>query len=256
MSKVPLPGLAVLDKTSTMAQVKSLKDIKKNPFIAVGNWTSSLLNELDVVIGDPRETTSDFTRKKNPENRYWKAPIHFKYKETESKIIKMAGCSVPYIQATNYGSDFIVVQLQRVVADDIIKEALQKGILVNLADKRVSNYESETWWATVNNVSGKIGVADKEGKFQTVDLGHIITKTENGVRINLDLTFNLKLTKENKKDRTDKDVFQLAPELSRGAIMQINEEIEPPQVETGVPQQPLSKLDVASQELIDAIANL
>ncbi|KAM4067447.1 hypothetical protein HRG_012263 [Hirsutella rhossiliensis] len=101
----------------------------KNPFPNIGKWTPELLNQIEIVIDDVKETTSPFTRSKSPNNRYWKAFVHFKYATYESKIIKMSDCDIPHINAANYGSDFIIAKLQKCVGDKIAAEALKKDII-------------------------------------------------------------------------------------------------------------------------------
>ncbi|KAJ5800063.1 uncharacterized protein N7518_002131 [Penicillium psychrosexuale] len=49
---------------------------------------------------------------------------------------------------------------------------------------------------------------------------------------------------------------ELIADCSRGAIKAINQDIEPPNVETQIPQQRASKQDVVGQDLLDAINNL
>ncbi|PHH90156.1 hypothetical protein CDD83_4378 [Cordyceps sp. RAO-2017] len=228
---------------------------KKNPFVATGKWTLPLLEQLEIKIDDIAETTSDFTRIKNPTNRYWKAYIHFVSGKYESRIIKMCDCDVPYMKATNYGTEFIVARLQKVVGDAIKAKALEKNIVVDLSDKRAASDENN-WWMTINNVNGRIGLIDGEGRFEPRDLGAIMNKTEAGVKLNLDLVLSLRLTLENKKDRDSRSAFNIVADCSRGAIIAARQDIEAPAVETGVPQQSASKEDVASQELVDMLSEL
>ncbi|KJZ69349.1 hypothetical protein HIM_11260 [Hirsutella minnesotensis 3608] len=227
----------------------------KNPFPNVGKWTPELLNRIQVEIDDVKETTSPFTRSKNPGNRYWKAYVHFKFEKFESKIIKMTDCDVPHIKASNYGTDFIIARLQKSVGDKIVAEALKKDIVVSLDDKRVPSDENN-WWLTINNTSGRIGTINPRGEFDPKDLGAIFKATEEGVKLNLDLVFSLKLTLENKRDRSNVDKFSLVADCSRGAIRAIRQAVEAPSIDTAIPQQKASKDDVASQELVDEIDKL
>lgn len=248
-NKVPLPGL-----TSNYTESMSLP-AGKNPFHSTGKWNPANLKDIIVEIDEIKETTSDFTRKKNPKNRYWKASIKFKFGGYESRIIKMADCDIPFVKATNYGTDYIVARLQKAVGDKIVEEALKHNIIVNLQDKRAASNE-HNWWMTINNTNGHIGIVDGSANFEPQDLGNIFAKTESGVKLNLDLVFSIRLTKTDNGDRTTKDVFNLVADCSRGSIKAIKQDIEAPAVEASIPQQPASKQDVAGQELLDAIAEL
>ncbi|KHN93715.1 uncharacterized protein MAM_08428 [Metarhizium album ARSEF 1941] len=227
----------------------------KNPFNSVGKWNLDNLKNVAVEIDEVKETTSDFTRRKNPKNRYWKAFIKFKSGPHESKVIKMYDCDIPYVKSTNYGTDYILARLQKVVGEKIVEEALKHNIVVNLQDKRAASDENN-WWMTINNTSGRIGVVDSSANFEPQDLGAIFAKTEDGVKLNLDLVFSVRLTKTDNSDRASKDVFNLVADCSRGSIKAIRQEIEAPSVEASIPQQPASKADIAGQELIDAINGL
>jgi len=254
MSKVALPGLTNSSANPLSSRTMSLPT-NKNPFTIVGKWTDDLIKQIEIKIDEINETTSDFTRKRHPNNRYWKAQVHFKHGKYEQRIIKMADCDVPYIKATNYGTDYIVARLQKAVGDAIVQEALKKDIVVSLQDKRAASDENN-WWMTINNTSGRIGVIDKQGQFDPKDLGAIFTKTNEGVKLNLDLVFSIRLTITDKRERTSRDAFTLVADCSRGAITAARLDIQAPSVEASIPQQPASKEDIASAELIDMIDGL
>ncbi|KAF5530701.1 hypothetical protein FNAPI_13495 [Fusarium napiforme] len=227
----------------------------KNPFTSVGKWTQALVDQLDIEIDDIKETTSDFTRKKYPKNRYWKAQIKFKHGQYGIKIVKMNDCDVPYIKSATYGTKYILARLQKVVGDTIAAKALEKDIIVSLQDKRAVSDENN-WWVTINNTNGRIGIIDSHGNFDPKDAGAVFAKTEQGMKLNIDLVFSIKLTITDGRDRTTKDAFTLVADCSRGAIQAIRQDIEPPAVEATIPQQAASKSDIASQELCDALDSL
>lgn len=250
MSRVALPGLATAENNINMSLTDRVKD--KNPFAIVTEWTERYLQDIEIVISDLKETTSDFTRKRNPHHRYWKSNVSFKYKGKESRILKMAQCPVPYFKATSYGKDYVYASLQKPVCDAIIKAAMSKDIVVTGHDPKISGSDNE-WWATINNLDGRVGTVDSNGNFEAKDLKMAFDKSELGARINFDLVFSIRLTLENGAERKPHDVFRIVPDCSRGAIKAIKQEIEPPNVETQIPQQGATKADVADQELMDSL---
>lgn len=254
MSKVALPGLTRGSSTSQDTKANMSLPANKNPFISVGDWTPELLSQIEVKVGDPVETTSDFTRKRNPTFRYWKASVEFKYKEFKSRIIKMNGVDVPYVKATNYGQDFIYARLQKSVGNAIVAAGLPKDLKITTADKRVSS-GAEEMWMTINGTAGRIGLVDASGNFDSKDVVAVFNKTQNGIKVNLDVVFNIRLQLV-ERDRTARDVFTISADCSRASIKAGNVEVEPPAVDGTVPQQQASRNDIASQELIDMFDNL
>lgn len=258
--RIPLPGLTSEKQPKTnIKAMPSENDSKtsalprnRNPFTTVAEWTPEKLSEIEILIHDLNETTSDFTRKRNPKNRYWKGKVSFKFGEYESNILKMSNCEVPYLKATNYGTDYFIARLQKPVADAIVSAAMKKDILATHVDPRVGASPNE-WWMTINGISGRTGVVDSNGNFTPRDLHSILTKTESGVRVNLDLVFSLRLTIEGGQDRKNTNAFRIVPDCSRAAIKAVRQDITPPAVESQIPSQPAAKADVASQELIDAL---
>lgn len=202
MSKVPLAGLTSNTFGSPTANMTSKPLAKlptKNPFGTVSEWTPEFMDQVTVVVGEVKETINDFTRKANPNKRYWKSVVSFEANESKSRIIKMANCNIPYIKGTNYGQDYIIAKLQKVIGDAIIDAAAQKNIAATCADKRVVSKNDE-WWVTINNTAGRIGIVDSTGNFDPKDLAKIFGATEEGVILNLDLVFSLRLTLDNNNE--------------------------------------------------------
>jgi hypothetical protein len=252
MSKVALPGLTSA-KPPKMTEVSEDTLPKgKNPFLTTLTWTPELMKQIEVVISDLTETTSDFTRKRNPKNRYWKAKVSFKHGSYTSQIIKIGGCEVPYMKATNYGKDYFIASLQKPIADAIIASAMQKEIIVTKNDPKIHCPDNE-WWATINGIAGRTGIVDGAGNFVTRDLDLILQKTEQGVLVNLDLVLTIRLTTTDGSERSSKSPFRIVPDCSRAAIKELRRDVQPPQVESQIPQQQAARGDVASQDLIDAL---
>lgn len=250
--RVPLPGLtsAMSSQAAAPASARS-----KNLLSTVGEWTPELLSKIEVAVSDIEETTSEFTRRRNPKNRYWRGKIWFKQDGHSSRIIRMYNREVPYVKATNYGSSYVYANLQRCVATHIADACGKKDISVDTNDPKLFG-APEQWWCTINNLDKNIGIVDKDGNFMPKDAATILQKSELGMRVNFDLIFSIRLTVTEGRDRSAADKFRIVPDCSRASIKAINQEIEPPSVETQVPVQKATKADVASQELIDAIEAL
>ncbi|KAG5932936.1 hypothetical protein E4U59_007151 [Claviceps monticola] len=181
---------------------------------------------ISIRLDSDKETTSEFTRKNNPKNRYWKAGVRFV-------------------------EDYAVARLQRGVGEKIVGAAAKQGGIVDMTDKRAVSDE-DSWWLTVNNINGRSGCFDKDAVFSQVDLGKIFTKTQQGLKVNLDLVFSIRLTKS-EADRTDDDVFNLVADCSRCAIKAMNVDVQAPLLETAILQQRAYRMNIAPTELIDQL---
>lgn len=251
MSKVPLPGLSN-EKQSKMSDPLPKG---KNPFNNRGDWTPEQLKQLNITVADLRETTSDFTRKRNPGHRYWKGQIIFKFDGFESRILKMNNCAVPYNKNATYGKDFIYANLQKPVADAIVAACAREEIIATHHDNKLSGTDQD-WWATINGTDGRLGTVDQSGDFDPKDMKTVFDRSENGALFNFDLVFSIRLTIEGGRERRPNDSFRIVTDCSRGAVKAINQSIPPPFVESQIPQQKATRTDVASQELLDAIGAL
>jgi len=156
------------------------------------------------------------------------------------------------MKASNYGADYVYACLQKCVGDAIVAAGMEKDILISLEDAKAASNDTQ-WWMTINGLGGRVGIVDANGQFESRDLQMILNKTEQGVQINFDLVFSLRLTLENGEDRKNQHAFRIVPDCSRGAIKALRQDIEPPSIDSQIPQQKAVKGDVASQELIDAI---
>jgi hypothetical protein len=228
-----------------------------NFFINNGNWSKSdVLNKVSVVIGEISETTSDFTRNKNPNKRYWKASVSFKHEQHTSPIIKFNKAGVPYYKSTNYGTSYVYAMLQPQIAHKIVDAGLaEKGIKIDASDPKISG-TSDQWYLTINKVDNNIGVISSNGTFTSKNFAAILQKTEQGAYINFDIYFSLKCTVDGTRDRNAHDTWRIAADCSRGAIIAIREDIPLPIMNVAVPQQKASKEDIAPKELVDELEQL
>jgi hypothetical protein len=258
MIGVPLPGLANLSvNTSPASNMAQTIRAGKNPFVSIDKWTPELISQINVHIDDVIETTGDFTRQRDPNKRHFKAGVWFslgKEEKHRQRIIKMGGCGVPYTKQANYGSQFVVALLQKTVGDAIVNAAIAKNIIVSLDDKRHMSTDAE-WWSMINQVNGKIGLIDANADFEPMDLSGIFKSTEKGVILNLDLVFNIRLATD-KRDPTPRDAYTLVADCSRGAIIEVNKDIQGPVLESAIPQQAASQRDIASEELRQLLRTL
>ncbi|KAL9122216.1 MAG: hypothetical protein Q9187_001233 [Circinaria calcarea] len=248
---VALPGL-----TKNMASTSLPKALNTpNPFESITNWTPELLQHVRIKITTPNETTSEFTRKNNPNNRYWKALVSFSIKDRESRVIKSARALIPYVDNANYGVDFCYATLNRSIGEAIRDAAAKQDINVTLDDARVAS-NSEQWWMSVNGIKGRVGVIDKDGSFDPKDLAQILKTSERGVMVNMDTAFSLSLSKGETKARNPQDVFHLKVDCSRAAIKAINQDVDAPATATAIPVQRAAKEDIASEDLMAQLSSL
>ncbi len=226
----------------------------KNPFETVSNWTPELLEQIEILVPEPSETTNDFTRKNNPGARYWSTEVTFKYEAYESKVIKIAGCQIPYVQSASYGGDYFYATFNKALCDAIVKAGNDIGLTVQPNDDKLG-YTDEFPWKTINKASGRVGYLDKNAKFQAKDLHNIFLRTEGGIRASVDVIIKLKghTSGANRNQRTP---FKVVADCSRCYIKQTRQDIPPPPLESVVETIRGTKADVASDDLISELEGL
>lgn len=245
-SKVALHGMAK-NKPPPLS-----KD--KNPFEVVSNWTPELLEQIEVFIAEPIETTNDFTRSKKAAARYWSSDVVFKYAGYESRVIKTTGCQIPYIPAEKYGEDFFYSTFNKDLGSAIVKAGNNIGLTVQDHDDKLP-YTDELPWKRVNKARGRVGTLERNGTFSAKDLHNILLKTESGIRASIDVVIKVKgnTAGENRNQRTP---FKIAVDCSRCYIRKIREDIPAPELESVVETIRGNKADVASDDLVSELENL
>lgn len=248
-SKVPLVGMARSGEKQPQQLPKN-----KNPFDTQSNWTADLLDQINVFVGEPIETTNDFTKSKKANARYWSTEVVFKYESYESKVIKMAGCQVPYVQSASYGGDYFYTTFNKALGDAIVKAGNDIGLTVQANDDKLP-YTDEFPWKTINKAAGRVGILDKEGKFIPKDLHNVLLKTEGGIRASVDIIIKLKgnTTGSNRNARTP---FKIVADCSRCYIRQTRQDIPAPELESVVETLRGTRADVASDDLISELESL
>jgi hypothetical protein len=258
-NKVALPGLTN-SKSSTMSedQVRAQFPKNKNPFHVITNWTPEMLSLVDIDVPEPIETTNDFTRSKQRAARYWSTEVTFNYtdpetnKEYKSGVIKMSDNDIPRIDNQSYGGDYFYATCNKAIGDAIVKAAAKKNIAATTDDEKTVSNENQ-WWKTINKAKGRMGVLDGSGNFNPKDLHGIMLKTEAGVKGAIDISVKLKFNTKDGSNKKPSSQFRLVFDLSRGFIRKLRNDVAPPPLETSVETAPVSKKDIASDELLQEL---
>ena len=251
---VPLTGLARVENMSQENKAAKLPS-KGNPFEVFNNWNEETFNEVEVVIGTINETTSDFTKKKNPKNRYWRAPVTFKIRDHESEVLKQTNIEVPYNKGQTYGQDYMYVAMPKFVGKHIEEAAAKQGIAVQVDDERLNSTDTK-WWKTLNNCADNCGIITKDGQFQQRDISNAFRSSKQGIIVNVDYCVSLRLTKTTTDDRNDQDVFRDVLDCSRVALKHVRVDVEGPPLTARVPTTKAIKDDVATDELMQQLESL
>lgn len=248
-TKVPLTGMAKNNTT----QAQTLPP-NKNPFETISNWTPELLSLIDVVVAEPVETTNDFTKSKKANARYWSAEVLFRYEAYESKVIKMTGCQIPYIQNASYGGDYFYSTFNKALGDAIVKAGNNIGLTVQPNEDKLP-YTDEFPWKTINKAGGRVGILDREARFLPKNLHDLLLKTESGIRASIDVIIKLK-GNTNGPNRNQRTPFKIVVDCSRCYIRQTRQDIPAPELESVVETIRGTKADIASDDLINELEGL
>lgn len=261
-NKVALPGLTRADST-TMSTDDARKAIpkNKNPFHVVTTWTPEMLQLIDIDIPEPTETTNDFTRSKQKASRYWSTDVTFRYRDPEtnreftSGVIKMSDNDVPRIDSLSYGNDFFYATCNKAIGDAVVAAASKKNLSVTTDDEKTVSNQNQ-WWKTINKAKGRCGVLDNEGTFTPRDLHAIMLKTEAGIKASLDISIKLKYNTKDGSNRKPTSQFRIVLDLSRGFIRRLRNDVAPPPLESSIETAPVSRSDIATEDLLDELNSL
>lgn len=253
---VPLTGLARTENMSEEnKETAAVKLPKGNPFETFNGWNEELFNEVKVTVGTINETTSDFTKKKNPTHRYWRAPIKFSCKGYESEVLKQSSIQVPYNKGQTYGQDYMYVAMPKFIGKHIAEAAAKQGIHVQTDDDRL-NSTDEVWWKTLNNCADNCGIITKDGEFVQREISNAFRTTKKGIVVNVDYCVSIRLTKEQLSERTDKDIFKVVLDCSRVALRHVRVDVEGPPLAARVPTTKAVRDDIASDDLLNQLESL
>lgn len=273
-NKIALPGLT-RDNSSKMSNdnstvvskgemankyesARSMFPKGKNPFHMITYWTPEMLALIDIQVSQPIETTNDFTRSKQRAARYWSSEVKFSYtdpdtnKEFTSGLIKMEGCDIPRVDSPSYGGDFFYATCNRAIGDAVVAAAAKKNITVTIDDEKTVSNQNQ-WWKTINKAKGRIGVLEPSGNFEPRDIHKVMLKTEAGIKAALDVSIKLKFNTKDGGNMKPTSEFRIVFDLSRGLIRALRNDVAPPPIETSVETAPVSRKDVASEELLNEL---
>jgi hypothetical protein len=261
-SRVALPGLTN-SNTATMSedQVRAQFPKGKNPFHVITNWTPEMLNLVEIEVDEPVETTNDFTRGKQKAARYWSSDVKFSYtdpetnKEYKSGVIKMSDNDIPRVDSLSYGGDYFYATCNKAIGDAVVKAAAKKNIAATTDDEKTMSNQNQ-WWKTINKAKGRMGVLDSDGNFNPKDLHGVMLKTEAGIKGSIDISIKLKYNTKDGSNRKPNSQFRLVFDLSRGFIRKLRNDVPAPPIESSVETAPVSKKDIASNELLDELNSL
>lgn len=257
-NKIALPGLTRSQPSDMSDQVRAKFPKGKNPFHMISEWTPEMLDLVDIQVSQPIETTNDFTRSKQRAARYWSSEVKFSYTDPDSNqeftsgIIKMADNDIPRVDSPSYGGDFFYATCNRAIGDAVVAAAAKKNITVTIDDEKTVSNQNQ-WWKTINKAKNRIGVLQPSGNFEAKDIHKFMLKTESGLKVSLDVSIKLKFNTKDGSNIKPTSEFRIVFDLSRGLIRKLRNDVAPPAIETSVETAPVSRKDVASEELLDEL---
>jgi hypothetical protein len=102
---IPAPVLSMQMRSPETELVTS-----KNTFEVTGVWTPSTLSSIKITyptLSSDKETTNDLTRDNNPDKRFWKGGLTFRYANWTSDTIRFNNVSIPRGKGPKYGVSFV-----------------------------------------------------------------------------------------------------------------------------------------------------
>lgn len=233
---------------------------EKNPFPYYGRWTKDTLSEISIevpILSSQNETTNALTKQNNPENRYWKGPIVFRYGAFTSTSIRFDNVQIPYHTAEGYGSSFVYMCLPG-YAQNIFADACKTRRPTKVTENSLV-HDDNRWWKIANNVSESFGFINKTtNKFHKTSLEAIFESTRTGITANVVLNFKFKAnTVSSPLKPTTPGTLSI--ELDRGYISTIDVAVQMPTriSKKKVKVEPMATSgDVASDSLMKRLSQL
>lgn len=264
--RVPLPGLT--NSETNMTEEQQIVDntpkypwsASKGPFATFNRWTPELLNEITIKIGEPIASKPKLGGD-DKQARYWNSDITFQFGGFINEIIKVGGIEVPAMSSKNYGIEFLYAALPEFICDAICEAANKAGIKVTPNDPKIIPTNG-VWWRVFNGCRNKIGIVATNGQFQPKPVNEIFSHTKQGILVNFDIVFKLRLTKNVQKgqetvtERTDDDVFVIVSECSRAALKDIEIDVIPPNLVARIATQPAARDDIAPAGMLEKLQKM
>lgn len=233
----------------------------RNPFHVIKEWTPQMLELVEIRVGDAVETTNDFTKSKSKAARYWSRSVTFSYtdpetnKEYTSGVIRMTNNDIPWINNQSYGVGFFYATCNRAIGNAIVDAATKKSVTCTMDDEKTVSNENQ-WWKTINKAENRIGALEKDGTFVPRNIHDIMLKTEAGIKASLDVIVKLKFNTKDGSNIKPNSQYRINFDLSRGFIRGLRNDVAPPSIEASVETAPVSKTDIATDELLDELESL
>jgi len=256
--------VAEMKHSSPEAQSKKASNSlspNKNPFSGFGAWTEETLRQITIeapILSGTDETTNALTRSNNPENRYWKAPIVYRYGPFSSTEIKFENVHVPYHTKEGYGNDFVYMCFPGFAAD-VFSEACKQRRPTRVTEAALVP-DRNRWWKIANKVEGKFGYLNKTtGGFKPVSLETIFDSTHAGITVNAVITINFKASTMAKNPLKATTMGTLSVEVVRAYIEKLDVNVQmPARIPKNKNTRPpvATNADVASDDLMRRLAEI
>lgn len=205
------------------------------------------------------ETTSDFTKAKNPRTRYWKGAVEFKAGDDKwAKIVTFPAASIPGNPGQNnaYGATYVYFGLpieMRAVIDKIIRD---DGRTPDIDERRIVP-DNACWWKISNEVSHIAGLLVGE-ELKWLKATDIFAKTNQaGFKANLTVTFDVRAKTEDLGELRSDTPFTVSANIVRGIITSVGEDVNRPTLMVSTKVDPsairLTTADKATDDLLRAL---
>jgi hypothetical protein len=233
---------------------------KGSPFDKIVDWDRETLKKIVIGLTVPVETTSEFTRKQKPTERYWKSTINFHYKSFESDKLRFSSIPVPYVpDKSTYGVSYAYGILNSYVKEAILSAAASVGMRVDCDDPKLVSNETQ-WWKTINKIERHVFSLRSNGHRDFVLVDQLMQGTEAGVQLSGGLMFTLKYSTTNNEDMPNGATYKIGVEAKELYVVAAGVAVAQPTyaVREKVPtsaSKPV-KSDAASDELLELLRNL
>jgi hypothetical protein len=202
----------------------------KNPFPAFGAWTLETLRQIDIefpVLTSTDETTNELTRSTQPEARYWKKALTFKYGNFTSDTIRFDTVYIPFHSGKGYGSSFVYLSLPGFASNEFANAGKRRAPTMTTEKSLVP--DSNRWWKVANKVDSSFGVVDQTTKkFHSKSLETIFDGTQSGVTAAVVLKFFCKAATGDKESLKPTTTRTVAVEVVRGYITSADVPVQMP----------------------------
>ncbi|KAN0075752.1 hypothetical protein V8E54_007022 [Elaphomyces granulatus] len=253
---IPAPVLAMPMRSPQTELVTA-----KNTFEVTGAWTPGTLSSIRIIyptLSSEIETTNDLTRENNPEKRFRKGALTFRYGNWTSDTIRFNNVAIPSGKGGKYGTSFVNVALPGFAAE--IFSAAGKKTRPTIVNEKALQPDTVRWWKTVNGLEGKFGKVSTAGVFEPISLEALVGEMGGrGVIVNVVGRFYAKASTDNRQNIGSVTPQTLQFEVDRMFLVGISSDIEPPvrmSMKKDKPIPAMVKADIATDKLLQDLAAL